>query len=604
MVRPVLLAGTATALLYAAVDRSQPWSFASATMGMLLLGAVLARQLGEILHLERQLARSAEQLSLVSEVIGALNASSNIGATLGMAMDRLIGTLLSDAGAIWLPSPQDPDRMVIVEQQGLAEPEREAELLARVRERFLSSDALILQHQEELVAGPRRTLHCLVARMGQAGENFGYVVLMRRSGPYSGIECAVLSAVASDVGNALRNIRAVSEARRLADRDGVTGLHNHRSVYQRLHAELEKHQKAGKSMAVIMMDLDNFKLFNDTYGHPAGDEVLKRVAGVLRRACPDGGTVARYGGDEFMVVLPEANLKAAIRTAERIQSALDRERFRCENSASLPIGFSYGISVFPDDATGVLELVSAADANLYQSKTAGGNQITARGSNATDSALVYVKGFDLFRAMVQAIDNKDGYTRKHSEEVTDYSLEIARALELGEDVLQTIRLAGILHDVGKIGVPDHILRKPGHLTDEEFDVMRQHPVFGALIVGAMPGMEDVVLGVRHHHERFDGFGYPDRLAGERIPLIGRIMAVADAFSAMTTTRPYRKGLTERQALKEIQKNLGTQFDPQIGTLFIQLREERLSARSDTRRRAAARKTKSEDPTAALEAAAV
>jgi HD-GYP domain-containing protein (c-di-GMP phosphodiesterase class II) len=152
-------------------------------------------------------------------------------------------------------------------------------------------------------------------------------------------------------------------------------------------------------------------------------------------------------------------------------------------------------------------------------------------------------------------------------------------------MLQTIQLAGIIHDVGKIGVPDHILRKPGHLTEDEYNVMQQHPVFGALIVGAMPGMEEVVLGVRHHHERYDGAGYPDRLAGTNIPLIGRIMAVADAYSAMTTTRPYRKGMTERQALQQVLKGLGTQFDPEIGELFMKLRQEATATRKPAARRA-------------------
>jgi HD-GYP domain-containing protein (c-di-GMP phosphodiesterase class II) len=160
-----------------------------------------------------------------------------------------------------------------------------------------------------------------------------------------------------------------------------------------------------------------------------------------------------------------------------------------------------------------------------------------------------------------------------------------------DDMLQTVQLAGILHDVGKIGVPDHILRKPGHLTEEEFEVMRQHPVFGALIVGAMPGMEEVVHGVRHHHERWDGRGYPDRLAGDAIPLIGRLMAVGDAYSAMTTSRPYRKGLTERQALKEINAGLGTQFDPEIGALFMRLREAKLAEAGGATPRPRAARTK-------------
>jgi len=582
----VLLAGFATALLFAAVDRSQPWSLMSAALGILLLGAVLSRQLSEILQLERKLAGRLRQLSVVSEVVATLNSSPNVGNSLGEALEKLLTALDAKCGAIWLPAPDNDARMLLVESLGLPDLERHAELLGQVQD-AMRGGGQVVRHHVQLPGAPdaSRKLAAVAVRMGRDGEDFGRLMLAKAYGEFSDEEVSILGAIGSDIGGALRSVRLISEARRLADRDPVTGLHNHRSVYQRLHSELERHDRIGKPMAVLMMDLDNFKLFNDTYGHPAGDEVLKRVAMILRRSCRDADTVARYGGDEFMVLLSETNLRAAIRCAERIQSVLAKERFRCQNSATLPIGFSYGISVFPDDAKDVQELVTIADSNLYQSKTQGGNQITARGSSVTDNTLVHVKGFDLFRAMVQAIDNKDGYTKRHSEEVTEYSLEIAKALDLSEETLQTIQLAGILHDVGKIGVPDHILRKPGHLTDEEFHVMQQHPVFGALIVGAMPGMEEVVHGVRHHHERYDGCGYPDRLAGTNIPLIGRIMAVADAFSAMTTTRPYRKGMTERQALQQVLKGLGTQFDPEIGELFIKLREEATANRKPAARRA-------------------
>jgi diguanylate cyclase (GGDEF)-like protein len=496
--------------------------------------------------------------------------------------------------------------MRLVEQRGLTQPERHEELLGQVQ--LAMRDGMqVLRHHVQLDRreGSSGRAHCISVRMGREGEDFGRLILTRWKGEFSPSDVSILAAIGSDIGGALRSVRLISEARRLADRDPVTGLHNHRSVYQRLHAEREKAQKAGKPLAVLMMDLDNFKLFNDTYGHPAGDEVLKRVAGILKRSCRDADTVARYGGDEFMVVLPESNLRAAVRCAERIQTVLAKERFRCQDSATLPIGFSYGISVFPDDASEVQELVSIADRNLYHSKTKGGNQITTRSGSVTEQPTAYAKGFDLFQAMIQAIDNKDGYTRKHSEEVTEYSVAMARALNLGEEMLQTIQTSGLLHDVGKIGVPDDILRKPGHLTEEEFHVMRQHPVFGALIVGAMPGMEEVVLGVRHHHERYDGRGYPDGLAGTHTPLIGRIMAVADAYSAMTTHRPYRKGMTEKQALLQIRSGLGTQFDPEIGELFIRLREEAASQKPSAPRKPAAprapRKRKTEQPEVAVEA---
>lgn len=591
LIRPVILAGLANGLLFFSVDRSQPWSVLSAVLGMALLGVVLTRQLAQIVGLEKTVEVRMRQISIVAEVVSELNSSTNVGNTLGPALENLLTALEADAGAIWLPSAVDAGRLVLVEHLGLAEAGREMELLEGVQSAFTDSADRVTRHGMVVPGQPtQRPSSCVSVKMGREGDEYGYLMVVRWHGEFSDTDLSILQAVGSDISNALRSIRMISEARRLADRDPVTGLLNHRSAYQRLYSEVDLHGKSVKPLAVLMMDLDNFKLFNDTYGHPAGDEVLKRVAGVLRRSCRQGDMVARYGGDEFMVILPETNLRQAMRCAERIQTALARERFRCEDSATLPIGFSYGISMYPDDSAEVLELVSIADANLYQSKTQGGNQITARNSSKTDSSLIYVKGFDLFRAMVSAIDNKDGYTRKHSEEVTTYSLEIAREMGLGEEMLQTIQLAGILHDVGKIGVPDNILRKPGKLMDDEYKVMQQHPVFGALIVGALPGMEQVVLGVRNHHERWDGGGYPDALAGEEIPLIGRIMAVADAFSAMTTSRPYRKGLTERQALAEIQRGLGTQFDPAIGAVFVRLREARL-ADAPAARRASTRRAR-------------
>jgi len=573
LVRPVVLAGAANAMLFASVDHSQAWSLASATMGMGLLGAVLTRQLGQILALEARVATGVRQLSVVSEVVSALNSSPNVGSTLGGAFDKLVGALEVDGGAIWLPTPADPREMALVEHRGISE-EAAPDLLREIRDGLDASAGAPYRGVCHLPGQHgTRPVQSLAVGMCREGEPLGYVCLLRRKGEFGHVETEILSAVATDIGNALRSVRLISEARRLADRDPVTGLHNHRAVYQRLHSEMERHGRSGKPLSILMMDLDNFKLFNDTYGHPAGDEVLKRVAGVLRRSCRESDVVARFGGDEFLMILPETTLKQAIRCAERVATSIGKERFRCEDSATLPIGFSYGIAVFPDDSQEAQELVARADANLYQSKVQGGGKITVRGAATLENMLSNVNGYDLFRAMVIAIDNKDGYTRKHSEEVTEYSLQIAQALGLSAETLQTIQVSGILHDVGKIGVPDSILKKPGKLTDEEFDLMKQHPVFGAVIVGSIAGMDEVVLGVRHHHERYDGRGYPDGLKGEEIPLIGRIMAVADAYSAMTTCRPYRKGLTQHQALQEIRKNLGAQFDPRIGEVFIALREK-------------------------------
>jgi putative nucleotidyltransferase with HDIG domain len=175
--------------------------------------------------------------------------------------------------------------------------------------------------------------------------------------------------------------------------------------------------------------------------------------------------------------------------------------------------------------------------------------------------------------MVTAVDNKDSYTRRHSEDVTNFALWIAEELGFSEETMRIIRIGGLLHDVGKIAVPDDILRKPGRLTQEEFEIMKQHPHLGALIVGAIPGMESILDVVRSHHERWDGKGYPDALEGEKAPLLGRLLAVADAFSAMTTDRPYRKGLDWDAAMKEIRAGMGTQFDPKMAQAFLRAAEK-------------------------------
>lgn len=196
------------------------------------------------------------------------------------------------------------------------------------------------------------------------------------------------------------------------------------------------------------------------------------------------------------------------------------------------------------------------------------DQRNLKGYKSANSELRAEASFEVLDALITAVDNKDHYTRKHSEDVTEYALWIAAELGLPEETMRTLRIGGLLHDVGKIGVPDEILRKPGRLTPEEFENMKRHPRLGELIVGGIPGMESILDVVRSHHERWDGKGYPDQLSGEQIPFMGRLLAVADAFSAMTTDRPYRKGLAFDAALEEIRANIGTQFDPIMAEAFL------------------------------------
>ena len=257
-----------------------------------------------------------------------------------------------------------------------------------------------------------------------------------------------------------------------------------------------------------------------------------------------------------------------------IQSSIAEEGFpEAGSDRIIPYSLSIGIACYPDEAKSRNELVYTADQDMYREKKLahGANPVrkTARkpGSNSGES-------FDLLDSMVSAVDNKDYYTRAHSEEVTEYALWIAQELGLSEEAMKTIRNAGLLHDVGKIGIPDEILRKPGLLSDEEYDVMKQHPVVGAMIVSSIPGMADIIPGVRHHHERWDGKGYPDGLAGETIPLLARLLAVADTFSAMTTDRPYRKGMNWEVAISKIRQGTNTQFDASCVSAFTRAIDKR------------------------------
>jgi putative nucleotidyltransferase with HDIG domain len=213
--------------------------------------------------------------------------------------------------------------------------------------------------------------------------------------------------------------------------------------------------------------------------------------------------------------------------------------------------------------------LTLADVNLYSAKHSDEGIRSTSDVQRSNRELRSESSFTALDSMVTAVDNKDRYTRRHSEDVAEYSLWIAEELGLSQETHRLIRVGGLLHDVGKIGVPEDILRKPGRLTAEELEVLRRHPQLGALVVGAMPDIEPPIIDiVRYHHERWDGTGYPDGLKGEDIPLLGRLTAVADAFSAMTTSRPYRKGLPWEAALHEIEVNSGTQFEPIMARAFL------------------------------------
>ena len=408
---------------------------------------------------------------------------------------------------------------------------------------------------------PYALLPC-VAALAVYTQNAPGPALLRHGVVWGGLTLVAL-VLARQVLAILENRELNGRLEALATTDPLTGLINHRIFHKRLAEEAERAEQGGYSVAVVMMDLDNFKFFNDAYGHTVGDEVLHRVAAALTSCTHSYDTVARFGGDEFALVMPQGQAGRERLSGEALHSRIaarmaDLSYHPPDSETPIPLTVSFGVALFPGDADTRFEALEIADTRLRRSKTG----VSDRAADLLCRDLDHTaSGFSMLNALVTAVDNKDRYTRRHSEDVLAYSLRIAEQMGLDEATRHTLQVAALLHDVGKIGIPDAILRKPGKLTSEEFQAVQQHPLMGAVIVGAVPGFEYALDVVRHHHERWDGWGYPFGFRGEETPFLARLVAVADAFSAMTTDRPYRKGMPQEKALSILREGAGTQWDP-------------------------------------------
>jgi diguanylate cyclase (GGDEF)-like protein len=360
-----------------------------------------------------------------------------------------------------------------------------------------------------------------------------------------------------------RQTDALVEATRT---DALTGSLNHGALVAHLAREIERAHETDAALAVALVDVDNFRLLNDTHGHRAGDDVLGLVYETLAGMLPATTTTGRYGPDEFLVIASGDDVPALEAAIEAARAALGGLAVQFEESERLPITVSAGLCRFPADGRSVTELLATAAATVQEAKSGGGDRAVI--ARADLGQALPITSFDVFQGLVLAIDGKDRYTKRHSEDVARYGVFLGRLVGLDAERLEAIHVAGLLHDVGKIGVPDAVLRKPGRLTADEYEAVKQHVALGDLIVRDLPDIEEIRAGIRHHHERWDGRGYLHALAGDDMPLIARVLAVGDAFSAMTTTRPYRKALDVREALTRLADAAGTQLDEDLVGAFI------------------------------------
>lgn len=566
-------------------------SDSSVAAGMFLMALVIIRQVFTLAenqsltaklktfndNLERSVAQRTEQLMSLRNLTKAVNTTLHPDEVLTAAVTHTRAALRADAIVVWLvddtPAEGDGARKACVRlHEGFDDKPDMLGFLAEqaVREEVDTLSLITSPHSDQPWGGS-----CLRAPLRWQQTVTGMIGVVRWDEEFGITECQLLESIGIEVGTALENARSYSAAVEAADIDSVTGLFNHRALHQRLDRALRQAKRLNRPLSVIMMDMDNFKLFNDTYGHPLGDQVLKRVGKVLRDTCRQQDILGRYGGDEFICVLPDTDSDKALAIAQRLRQQIDMTGFQKANEDRVvPVTLSFGIAAFPADSTNRHELLTIADSNLYSAKNSDERIMATTETQRTNRQLRGEGSFAILDALITAVDNKDRYTRRHSEQVTEYALWIAEEMNMSEETLRQIRIGGLLHDVGKIGVPDEILRKPGRLTPEECEIIQRHSWIGALIVSAVPGMEGAVDAVRSHHERWDGHGYATQTMGDEIPIVGRILAVADAFSAMTSDRPYRRALSWEEALQEIRANRGTQFDPTIVDVFLRIARTR------------------------------
>lgn len=411
--------------------------------------------------------------------------------------------------------------------------------------------------------------------------------------------------IANHVGLVIDNLNLLEKANEHINTDGLTQLYNHRGFQEHLEKEIQTAEKTNTQMSVVMLDINNLSKINKELGHKKGDEVIKLVADKVKNNLRKNDIAGRYGGDEIAIILPNTNDTSAKYIAEYLTYSLSC----CFVDDVGPVKVAVGIATYPESSKEKEKLLILAEQAMYISQAKGykdgmsaiisSTDIDFWDDNALKSyAEIISKRYsqigisfedellhkfsseqissqnhlsEIATSLAGAIDAKDPYTKGHSTSVSRYSEALARALNLPENEVERISLGALLHDVGKIGIPENVLKKPDKLSDDEWNIMKQHPVIGAeRVLEPNEALRDLIPIVKYHHEHIDGSGYPEHLKGDEIPLSAKIVAVADAFHALVSDRPYRKGLGLDVACDILTQGAGKQWDETLVRKFIQI----------------------------------
>lgn len=381
-----------------------------------------------------------------------------------------------------------------------------------------------------------------------------------------------------------------NKLKEMAIKDGLTNLYNHRYFCEMLEREFRRSRRYQHPLAVLMLDIDFFKSVNDTYGHKAGDQVISTVAQFLNSSVRTVDLVGRYGGDEFAVAMPETTAEQALTLANRVQKMIAAYEFKVPSGGIIHVTTSIGVAGLSHKYTTKDDLISGADWALYEAKKKGRSRVCSdKDVESTEPLVVNCDILNDINTNIHKISSQmkrgymdqvlgylskvyfpDALMRGHSQRVSELSARLSERLGLSEEEVYNIRVAGLLHDIGKVAIDQTVLDKAAALSHEERHLVQKHTVVGAQILQQIKFLENEVPMVLHHHERFDGYGYPARLRGFEIPLGARILSITEAWDTMGSDQPYRKALTIDKRVEEIQKGSGTQFDKILAETFIDM----------------------------------
>jgi diguanylate cyclase (GGDEF)-like protein/putative nucleotidyltransferase with HDIG domain len=411
------------------------------------------------------------------------------------------------------------------------------------------------------------------------GDVIGSLILAsQQRDAFSQQHIKLLNQLASQIAMPLENARLYAETEEKARVDELTGLLNRRSLDEMIDAEISRHSRYGGVFTLAILDLDSFKTYNDTKGHPAGDVLLTNIGNIIKSMIRNSDFAFRYGGDEFAILLPQTSIDSASQVTERVRESIAKEY----ENGDINITASIGLASWPEDGMSHSDIIAAADLTLYRAKWSGGNKIFCasgtlsnlyfteantfkRGSNNRIVSIIY--------NLAETIDSRSPRTRNHSKNVAEYAVALAKTLDINTLGIRKLETCALLHDIGKIGISDEILDKEDELDEREIEIYKTHPELGANIVGHIPKLEQCARGIRHHHECFDGTGYPFGLEGEDIPLEARILAIASSFDT-ASTRDHRTGEAGiNAALELIKDGAGAKFDPYLVERFVNIFEK-------------------------------